>query len=158
MKNFKKGFTLIELLVVVAIIGILASIVLASLNTARDKGLDAAIKSNLSNMRAQAALYYDDNKTYNSTGEAVGCTASVDGIMGAGCVDLFAVTQMAEAMKAAAHSSGSAVNSSIDASGEHWAASALLKNQDELSFCVDGGGVANVLSTAVAGVCSPITP
>lgn len=56
-----RGFTLIELLVVIAIIGILASVVLASLNSARNKGADAAIKSNLNNMRAQAELYYDDN-------------------------------------------------------------------------------------------------
>src|ERR1035437_5593810 len=57
--KMKKGFTLIELLVVIAIIGILSSVVLASLNTARAKGANAAIKSGLANMRAQAALDYD---------------------------------------------------------------------------------------------------
>ena len=58
-KKFSSGFTLIELLVVVAIIGILASVVLASLNTARAKGANASIKANLSNVRAQAEIVYD---------------------------------------------------------------------------------------------------
>ena len=65
----KKGFTLIELLVVIAIIGILSSVVLASLNTARSKGSDAAVKSNISNMRAEAELFYDTNGgAYNNSG------------------------------------------------------------------------------------------
>src|SRR3989344_4887526 len=67
--NFKKGFTLIELLVVVAIIGILASVVLASLNSARNKGKDAAIFAQLANMRGQAELYYATNNDYG-TGNA----------------------------------------------------------------------------------------
>ena len=57
LKTLNRGFTLIELLVVIAIIGILASVVLASLNTARDKGTDAAVQSSINNVRAQANIF-----------------------------------------------------------------------------------------------------
>ena len=65
----KKGFTLIELLVVVAIIGLLASVVLASLNTARAKGRDAKRLADLEQIRSALQLYWTDNGgTYPSTG------------------------------------------------------------------------------------------
>ncbi|MFN3188259.1 MAG: type II secretion system protein [Candidatus Paceibacteria bacterium] len=63
-KNY--GFTLIELLVVIAIIGILASVVLASLNSARDTANDSSVKSNLNTVRTQAELYYQILNTYGT--------------------------------------------------------------------------------------------
>jgi len=72
LKLNKKGFTLIELLVVIAIIGILASIVLVSLNDARNKGYDTQVKSDMSQIRNQMEMCYDD-----SGGTYVGCLASI---------------------------------------------------------------------------------
>src|ERR1035437_6892035 len=94
MKTIKnnKGFTLIELLVVIAIIGILASVVLASLNTARIKGQIAAIKSNLKNMIPQAELAYDGPGDYRNvctdTGIAKMLTAITNGGGTASCFSL----------------------------------------------------------------------
>ncbi|PJE64706.1 MAG: hypothetical protein COU90_00325 [Candidatus Ryanbacteria bacterium CG10_big_fil_rev_8_21_14_0_10_43_42] len=67
--NGKKGFTLIELLVVIAIIGILASVVLASLNTARRKSRDARRLADIQQLQLALELYFDANGEYppNST-------------------------------------------------------------------------------------------
>ena len=83
--NRSRGFTLIELLVVIAIIGILSAVVLASLNTARSKGNDAAVKANLNTVGTQAALYLSDNNTYgtldNGSGNPTTCPlAGVTGV------------------------------------------------------------------------------
>ena len=59
-----RGFTLIELLVVIAIIGLLSSIVLASLNTARAKARDTKRVSDLKQMQIALELYHLTNGSY----------------------------------------------------------------------------------------------
>ena len=71
-KKAKKGFTLIELLVVIAIIGLLSTIVLASLGTARSKGVTASNQMALQQVKNALALYAaDNNGTYPATTTAL---------------------------------------------------------------------------------------
>jgi len=60
----KKGFTLIELLVVVAIIGMLSSVVLSSLNSARGNARDARRQQDLRQIQTALELYYNVNNAY----------------------------------------------------------------------------------------------
>jgi type II secretion system protein G len=62
----QKGFTLIELLVVISIIGLLASVVLVSLNGARAKARDARRIADLHQMVVALELYYNANGFYPS--------------------------------------------------------------------------------------------
>lgn len=62
-----KGFTLIELLVVIAIIGILSSVVLASLNVAKLKANDAERVSDMRAIQTALELYHTDYPSYPVT-------------------------------------------------------------------------------------------
>lgn len=66
-KKTTKGFTLIELLVVIAIIGILSSVVLASLNTARLKSRDTRRLADIKQIQLALQLYFDANGAYPAT-------------------------------------------------------------------------------------------
>lgn len=66
--SHKKGFTLIELLVVIAIIGLLASIVLVSMQGVRGKARDSRRMQELKQLQTAVELYYDKYESYPSTG------------------------------------------------------------------------------------------
>lgn len=68
IRTNRSGFTLIELLVVITIIGVIASVVLASLNVARAKGRDGKRISDLKQMQIAVELYYDEHGSYPDTG------------------------------------------------------------------------------------------
>lgn len=72
---FQKGFTLIELLVVVAIVGVLASFIVASLTASRTKAADRALATEVNSLRQALELYYSKYGSYPSTGGAYVCTS-----------------------------------------------------------------------------------
>ncbi|MDB4984355.1 MAG: gspG [Patescibacteria group bacterium] len=138
-KSFHKGFTLIELLVVVAIIALLAATILASLGGARTKARDARTTSELSSMRAQAELYYNNHTfSYGTAGTNCADTAN---LFGAASNDSLK-TLLADVISYAGGSS----NVACATDGNAWAVSGKLSTG---FFCVDSNGTSKAAASSV---------
>jgi prepilin-type N-terminal cleavage/methylation domain-containing protein len=133
---YKKGFTLIELLVVIAIIGILSSVVFASLGGAKTKNADSTVKSSMTQMRTQAEVVYGATQSYTGL-----CTG-----VGGPEVDKFA------AMLYKATSTGGGPSTSIttycQADNMEWSIYSQLKSGGY--WCVGSSGAAKATSSPVS--------
>ena len=161
--NFKKGFTLIELLVVVAIIGILASVVLASLNNANSKGKDAAVKSNLKNAVTQGEILYNTRSANKETYTGVCTNGVVAGETTArGIGELVLAAAKATGLSVyGTNIVGSATTATCNNSANAWAVQVPLQGSTVAvpkMWCVDSTGkskqeAVNSLTTAATYAC-----
>ncbi len=140
-----KGFTLIELLVVIAIIGILSSVVLASLTTARTKGQDAAVQQQLASMRSQAELYYSSNgNAYAASALGAASAANCTGSAPFNSTGTGGMNNLVQGVIKLG------VTPTCTASSTGWAVYSPLPSNPGWGFCVDNSGKA-ATSTGING-------
>ena len=147
LNKFNKGFTLIELLVVLAIIGILSSVVLSSLNSSRLKANDSAVKTALSGIRTQAEIVFNNQKCYGDDDGSTACAGFAQNTCSFMTENTLFKQMTVQAQIVDAVSNSSGVSSCIEsANGLAWAVAVGLKtggiagDTKPDSWCVDSKG------------------
>ncbi len=137
-----RGFTLIELLIVIAIIAILSATILVSLNTARNKGANTAIKKELSSARRAAELFNNENgRSY----ENVCAEGAVNGVPSIYPIISKIATQYSYNLNIDTYT-GSSARVTCNDTDAAWGAESPLRGGG--FFCVDSIGNATTTSTS----------
>lgn len=150
-KQRSTGFTLIELLVVIAVIGILASVVLTSLNGARNKGRDKAIVSDLLNIRTEIQSYLTTNGNLGGTFTFNWCPNS------AATTSVFGNAKVKEIIAHANSQAGGTTGLAFGriacyTSGTNWTVAAILREGGGYrAWCIDSTGKSKQYSLTMGG-------
>ena len=152
-KNKSLGFTLIELLVVIAIIGILAAVVLASLNDARKSGSDAAVKQSMGNIRAQAEIVYNTNGAF--TYANVCTNTKVQALLNS--AKSSAGTSVT-ALNLAMGTASSVTTVTCHTTSTAWAAISPLNSNSALGWCVDSTGSSKQATSTLLAASAVVCP
>ena len=151
--NHTKGFTLIEIMVVIAIIGILASIVLAAVSSARKQGKDGSAMQSITSIRSQAELCYNGGATCGSATYGTAGAGNVTGGTPSGLSGACNDTQVVNLLIAASAQlpNTTAVNCNVGLSGKTYIVWTTLNTQTApANFCIDSTGFAGNLAIAPA--------
>ncbi len=151
MLSSKRGFTLIELLVVIAIIGVLSAVVLASLNTARMRGRDAAVASNLAQVRSQAEIIHATQDCYGDDDGSSTCADrnasnnSCSSALGVGNT-IFAAPKVNDMLREAMRNGGTYTACRATGTGSEWAIAIELASDNTTAWCIDSLGTSRKLT------------
>lgn len=144
--NKSKGFTIIELLVVIAIIAVLAAIVLINVTGYIAKARDAAIRSDMTNIKTGMVLCYTETNTYGGTGSPVGPTCILN-------TAYVPATLSADITK----QGGDLVTGAAFTATTYCASSKLASNASKY-VCIDATGTTKESTTATCAATSTACP
>lgn len=137
-----RGFTLIELLVVIAIIGILSSVVLASLSTARNKANDGKIQTQLKSLQTAAEVYYSTNGNYGAANTSDCKTAGMGADTNSGFKNLVTAANYPDSVAPTC-----LTDATVSLAGTAYAAHHALLGETGKSWCVDSTGASRKIAT-----------